>query len=186
MKKSTWIRLHLYCGLFTSFYLIAFGFSSLILNHQVELNHTEVTDTWDARIEVVGGKTDQELAEELRDQLSLMGWLPPWQYKRDSLQFSCVITHLAKDTQLELDLQSGAVQASEKPKGLLAVLHGLHFFNGRIPNAPFFCVPGSFTSGSLYSFFLSLCCWDYGFGSGTAIKPGSSTFSGGYSSFPVC
>jgi len=30
------------------------------------------------------------------------------------------------------------VQIGEAPKGFLAVFHGLHFFNGQIPNAPFF------------------------------------------------
>lgn len=138
MKKSTLVKLHLYCGLFTSFYLIAFGFSSIILNHKVTLENTDVARTWTGQVQIDPARSDQDLAENLRDQLGLMGWVPPWQFKRDSLQFSCTVTHLAKTTTLQLDLQTGAVQGAEKPKGLLAVLHGLHFFNGNIPNAPFF------------------------------------------------
>lgn len=138
MKKSAWIKLHLYCGLFTSFYLIAFGFSSLVLNHKMQVDHSAVTDTWTGQVQVNTDLKDQELAEDLRDQLGLMGWVPPWEYRKDATQFRFVLTHLAKNSELKVDLGSGAVTVAESPKGLLAVLNGLHFFNGRIPNAPFF------------------------------------------------
>lgn len=138
MKKSTLIKLHLYCGLFTSFYLIAFGVSSIILNHKIKVENTAVKKTWTDQITPDPSLADQELAENVRNQLGMMGWTPPWQFKRDSINFKFGLVHLAKTSQLNLDLNSGQVEVAEIPKGFWAVLHGLHFFNGRIPNAPFF------------------------------------------------
>ncbi|MEZ4989416.1 MAG: hypothetical protein R2824_03360 [Saprospiraceae bacterium] len=122
--------------MFTSFYLLAFGFSSLVLNHKIPVDQKAVVDTWSGQVQIDPGIPDQEIAEGIRDQLGLMGWIPPWQFKKDSTQFRCVLTHLAKDTELKLDLRTGIVQVAEMPKGFWAVLHGLHFFNGNIPNAP--------------------------------------------------
>lgn len=138
MKKSLLIKLHLYCGLFTSFYILAFGISSLVLNHQIDLDHTDVKDSYDRKVAVDQNLEDQPLAENIRDQLGLMGWLPRWQMQRDSQFFKFTTVHLAKTTQLELTLHTGQVHVEEIPKGFMATLHGLHFFNGKIPNAPFF------------------------------------------------
>lgn len=107
MKKSAWIKLHLYCGLFTSFYLIAFGVSSLILNHKISVGQSEVAKTWTTQVQLDPKSTDQELAEGLWDQIGLMGWTTPWQFRRDSAGFSCAIVHLAKESSLHLDFQSG-------------------------------------------------------------------------------
>lgn len=138
MKKSTLIKLHLYCGLFTSFYLLAFGFSSIVLNHKMELDHTSITRTWSSQVNVDTSLANNDLAEKVRDQVGLMGWIPTWEFKRDANQFQFNVTHLAKTNQVTLNLHTGGVEISDKPKGFLATLHGLHFFNGRIPNAPFF------------------------------------------------
>ncbi|MBK8504340.1 MAG: hypothetical protein IPL46_20315 [Saprospiraceae bacterium] len=138
MKKSLLIKLHLYCGLFTCFYLLAFGVSSIILNHKMEVDNKTVKKTWHSQVQIDPNLNDNELAESLGDQLGIMGWLPPWQFKKDSTNFNLQVTHLAKTSELEVNLISGAVIVNEIPKGFLATLHGLHFFNGRIPNAPFF------------------------------------------------
>lgn len=132
------IKLHLYCGLFTSFYILAFGISSLVLNHGLNFDKKEVTNTYDRRVKVDQTLEDDKLAENIRDQLGLMGWLPRWQMRRDSQSFSFTTEHLAKTNRLHLELKSGNVQIEEMPKGFMATLHGLHFFNGKIPNAPFF------------------------------------------------
>lgn len=138
MKKSTLIRLHLYCGLFTSFYLLAFGLSSIILNHKMDVENRTIKKTWTDQVKVELSMTENELAEEVRNQLGLMGWVPRWRFNKDSTHFKFAVTSLAKTSKLNLDLNSGKVEVAEIPKGFLAVFHGLHFFNGRIPNAPFF------------------------------------------------
>ncbi|MDH3649348.1 MAG: hypothetical protein OEQ53_06670 [Saprospiraceae bacterium] len=138
MKKSTVTKLHLYCGLFTSFYLIAFGLSSIILNHKIDIENRTIERVWTDQVTVDPSLEDGEFAEDVRDQLGLMGWLPRWQFQRDSIFFRFHTTHLAKTNKIRLDLKTGEVEISEIPKGFLAVLHGLHFYNGKIPNAPFF------------------------------------------------
>jgi hypothetical protein len=138
MKKSALIKLHLYCGLFTCFYLLAFGISSIILNHKIDVENQTVKSTRNQLVKVGPSLSEVELAEHVRNQLGMMGWLPPWEFRKDSNSFQFVVTHLAKTSQLNLDLNSGEVKISEIPKGFIAVLHGMHFFNGRIPNAPFF------------------------------------------------
>ena len=128
MKKSKLIKLHLYCGLFTSFYILAFGISSLILNHRWDIENKDVKNIYTERVIIDNNLDDNTLAENIRDQLGLMGWLPKWQMHRDSQSFQFTTVHLAKTNQLNVDLASG----------ILATLNGLHFFNGKIPNAPFF------------------------------------------------
>ena len=137
MRKSFWIKIHLYCGLFTSFYLLAFGISSIILNHKFNVEKDEVTDAWTSHINYTPSSSYLDIALQIRDSLDLMGWVPPWEIKKDSLTLDFKITHLGKTTDFQLNLQSGMLQAKERPKGFLAVVNELHFFNGNVPNAPF-------------------------------------------------
>ncbi len=138
MKKSLLIKLHLYCGLFTIFYLVAFGLSSIVLNHKMDVDNTEITEQWNSIVESDPNLSDKDLAESVRDQLKIMGWVPYWEFEKDSVSFSFSITHLGRNYYVDLDLTNGDVAIAEAPKGFMAVLHGLHFFNGNIPNAPFF------------------------------------------------
>ena len=136
MKKSLLIKLHLYAGIFTSFYLLAFGFSSLVLNHQINVEQTAVTKTWETTLLVDTASTNLEMAEYIRDQLGIMGWLPRWEMKRDQENFRFTITHPGRKYNLILDIVNSKLSVEEMPKGFLAVFHGLHFLNGKIPNAP--------------------------------------------------
>lgn len=136
-RKSTWIKLHVYAGLFTCWYLLAFGVSSLILNHKLDVENDGITDTWTTQVSYDPSSSDLDNITRIRDTLDLMGWLPPWEIKKDSASLSFILTHLGKTSDLHLNLASGLLQVNERPKGMLAVLHGLHFFNGKIPNAPF-------------------------------------------------
>lgn len=136
MKKSLLIKLHLYSGLFVSFYLLAFGFSSIVLNHDIDLEHKEVANTWAIEVNVDPLLTDLQLAENVRDELGLMGWLPRWEFTRDSAMFNFTIVHPGRKYHLQVDLEQNQVTVQESPKGFLAVFHGLHFLNGNIPNAP--------------------------------------------------
>ena len=137
-KKSTLIKLHLYCGLFTCFYILALGTSSLILNHGLRVEDQVIKSSWEAVVEIDISLGDQELAASVRDQLGIMGWLPTWRIQRDTTHFRFVSNHYAKTNLLTLDLNSGKIRVEVVPKGFLATFHSLHFFNGRIPNAPFF------------------------------------------------
>jgi hypothetical protein len=136
IKKSTLIKLHLYAGLFTSFYLLAFGFSALVMNHNIKLEKSAYTKTWEAALPMDSNLASEQLAESIRDALGIMGWLPGWEFKRDSTQFAFNVVHLARKYHVDADLQTGKLIISEAPKGFLEIFHGLHFLNGKIPNAP--------------------------------------------------
>lgn len=136
MKKSLLVKLHLYSGIFTAFYLLAFGFSALIMNHKISLEHTEISKTWETETKISNTKSDLEIAENVRDQLGLMGWLPRWEFKRDSSYFNFTVVHPGRKYRIETNTDTGHVTINESPKGFMAVFHGLHFLNGNIPNAP--------------------------------------------------
>ncbi len=139
MKKSTLIRLHLYAGLFTAMYILAFGFSSLVLNHGIELDQKTLIE--DRQETVLLGEISEEnmaLANSIRDQLNLMGWPLGWRMKRDSLNFSFPMTNPGKEYILDYEFATNKVRVQTYRKSFWSVLHAMHFFGGEIPNAPFF------------------------------------------------
>ena len=137
MKKSLLIKIHLYCGLFTVFYLLAFGFSSIVLNHGIDLEKSEITHRWESLSSTsFNDKENRDIAESVKNEMGLMGWTPYWLFNRDSLSFQFTVTHPGRNYRIDLDLGSGQVSVAEVPKGFLAVLNSIHFLNGQIPNAP--------------------------------------------------
>ena len=138
MNKSLLIRLHLYAGIFTSFYLVIFGFSSIVLNHKIKTDNTEITNEWQTQVVIDPTLSNQKLAEDIRDQLDIMGWTLYWLFEKDSTHFKYQIEHLGRKYFVKANINTGDVKISEVPKGLLSVFHGLHFFNGKILNAPWF------------------------------------------------
>jgi len=136
MKTSLLIKLHLYTGLFIAFYILAFGVSSLIMNHNLKVENTEVTRTWETKVSVESLVPDLELAESIKKELDLMGWPLPWEFKRDSLKFNFSLVHPGRKYLLTYNSSDEIVRIEEIPRGFLAVFHGLHFLNGKVPNAP--------------------------------------------------
>ena len=129
------MRLHIYAGLFTAIYLLAFGVSSLVINHRWNVDHTEITRTWESTVQPDTSLADQELAQALRNDLNIMGWTPWWKFQRDSISFRFEVTHLGNTHHVDVNLETGQASIGKAPKGFLAVFHGLHFLNGNIPNA---------------------------------------------------
>lgn len=127
MKTSLLIKLHLYTGLFIAFYILAFGVSSLIMNHDLKVENTEVTRTWETKVSVESQVPDLELAESIKEELDLMGWPLPWEFKRDSVKFHFSFVHPGRKYLLIYNSSSEMVKVEEIPRGFLAVFHGLHF-----------------------------------------------------------
>jgi len=136
LKKSILLKLHLYSGIFTSFYLLAFGLSAIVLNHNIDVENKNITTSWESEVKIDSTLSDLQLAESIRDQAGLMGWLPRWEFKKDSSYFHFTIVHPGRKYHLTANSSNGHVTVGESPKGFLAVFHGLHFLNGNIPNAP--------------------------------------------------
>lgn len=136
MKKSLLLKLHLYAGIFTSFYLLAFGTSTIILNHKMDVDNKELSKTWEAELELDPSLTELEKATYIRDELGIMGWLPRWEFRTKDQQFIFTVTHPGKKYHIQHDAQTKQLKVEEYPRGFIAVFHGLHFLNGKIPNAP--------------------------------------------------
>ena len=137
MRKSLLIKLHLYTGIFISFYLVVFGFSSIVLNHNIDLKHSQVKRTWQTNVTVDSSLPDRELAENIRDELGIMGWPLGWEFKRDSLSFTFPVSSPGRKYYFTYENATGNVKVSEIPLGFFSVVNELHFLNGKAPNAPF-------------------------------------------------
>lgn len=137
MKTSLLVKLHLYTGLFIALYILAFGVSSIIMNHDLKVEKNDITKTWETRVPLKLEVPDLELAESIKEELDIMGWPLPWEFKRDSMQFHFSIIHPGRKYLLSYRKSDGMVKVDEIPRGFTAVFHGLHFLNGKIPNAPF-------------------------------------------------
>lgn len=138
IKKSQLIKWHVYAGLFTSVYILAFAFSSLVLNHGWDLENKEVTDYWETTLQLDTSLENDALSHLIQDSLQIMGWIPYWEFRRDAEQFKFRVTHFGKDHRITTNLINGRVTVEGVSKGVLATFHGLHFFNGKIPGASIF------------------------------------------------
>ncbi len=165
MKKPFIVKLHIYVGLFTAIYLLAFGVSTILLNHNVDVAHDKIiTSPTLQQVAIDTLLSDRQLAETVRNQMNLMGWVPPWRYKRESSHFSFVVLHPGREYRIRLNLSKGDIIRQDMPKGLLHVFHNMHFFNGNIPNAPWFLRTWAIYQwltllAMLISLFLGLWLW---------------------------
>jgi hypothetical protein len=116
---------------------VAFGFSSIVLNHDIKLEKDLISHQWDTVSSTnFNDKDNTDIAESVKNEMRLMGWTPYWLFNRDSLSFQFTVTHPGRNYRINLDLVDGRVKVAEIPKGFLAVLNSIHFLNGNIPNAP--------------------------------------------------
>jgi len=131
--------------------------SAIILNHNMDVVNNDVTYEWKTKLNIDNSLKDEELAISIRDQVGEMGWLPPWTFHRDNSSFNFKIMHLGKEVLVNTNLITGETKFAEAPKGFVAVFHGLHFFNGKIPNAPWFIKTwAAYQWLSLFIMFISL------------------------------
>ncbi len=157
LKKSLLIKLHLYAGIFTSFYLLAFGLSTLILNHDLKVEKHDIKEKWTKTMDFDRNLPDRELGRAIRDKLGLMGWVIGWNIERTDEELKFTVTHPGRDYHIVANLDDGSIVVSEAPKGFIAVFHGLHFFNGLVPNAPFLLRTWALYQWlALFTFFVSL------------------------------
>ena len=79
------LNVHLYLGLFCSWYLLIYGYTSLAFNHPWLLPKREGEETrWKQPVATPDGTVDQEVANAIRDELGMVGWAPYWTVRRDA------------------------------------------------------------------------------------------------------
>lgn len=139
MKKSSLVRWHVYAGLFTFFYMMALGFSTLVLNHGVNLDKLTFVDEKQAHLPLeVIIEDDRALANSIRDRLNMTGWPLVWKLQKDEDYVSFPVTSPGKEIEIHYDFASSKASIKEYRKSFLSVLNSMHFFGGRLPNASLF------------------------------------------------
>lgn len=137
--RNKLIKWHLYAGLLCFPYFIIFGISSLNFNHHFSfMQPGKNSSHWQKQIDIPPYQNDQQFADAVRDSLSLMGWTPPWEIKKDSAGFQFMITHPGKDYVVSAFNNQPIIKVEETPKGFWTVFNSLHGFNEEIPGAPAF------------------------------------------------
>ena len=137
--RQALLNVHLYLGLFCSWYLLIYGYTSLAFNHPWLLpKHEGEESRWDQQVTTPDGAADQEVANAIRDELGMVGWAPYWTLRRDSdrhLHFEVV--HPGREHRMEFIPEEGLVKATQQSKGVFAIIHYLHGVTERVPNAQF-------------------------------------------------
>ena len=97
----------------------------------------EDSTVWERQsLRLDGNRKDLELAEAIRDSLSLMGWPLPWDMWRDSSAIHFAMEQPAKRYFITYTFASNAANIVETRKGFWPVFNSLHGA-GPVPNGSF-------------------------------------------------
>jgi len=136
--RSILSKIHTYGGLLSASYLIIFGFSSLNFNHHFPF--AEPSDSyvlWEDTISVAPSEDRLAYAESIRDELGLMGWVPPWEYKEDEDgSFYCELMRPSKTYEISVQPSGDLVKVKEIRHGFWPTVSRLHAMGG-FPNSNF-------------------------------------------------
>ena len=145
---------HIYSNLLCAGYLIIYGLSGLAFNHHFEPPTTQAE--WQRLVEIPESSSDLGLAEAIRDQLGLIGWVPKWEVSRSEigdLQFK--ISRPAKSYEVRLELKTSRVNVIETRSGLSGTLVALHGLK-RLPGSNWAPSWGIFTEFSILALLYAL------------------------------
>ena len=136
--RSFMSKVHTYGGLLSAAYLIIFGFSSLEFNH--EFSFAKPSDSfvlWEREISTPPTDDRRAYAESIRDELGLMGWVPPWEYEEgDDGSFSCELMRPSKTYEISVQPSGNKVKVKEIRHGFWPTVTRLHAMGG-FPNSRF-------------------------------------------------
>ena len=122
-----WIlKIHLYGGLLCSGYLIILAVSSLNYNHKFGEPGTEKV-TWERALRIEDGEKNQAVAERVRDELGLMGWIISWEVRREengNLRFG--IARPGKRYRIRVLFDQDRITVEETRSGFWQVTNNLH------------------------------------------------------------
>jgi hypothetical protein len=129
-------KIHIWLGLLCAPYMIIFGFSSLNFNHHFGfVDAGQHTVSWERQIAVADTSDNKALAERVRLELGLMGWVPWWKYQRDEdNSFQYQVLRPAKQYTIQVNPQRTRVSVQELRNGPLNVINSLHAL-GHLPGS---------------------------------------------------
>lgn len=160
MKKLL-LDVHIYLSLLCAGYMIIYGVSGIAFNHHVA---PEVSDgaSWTATVDVPvldsdkDSAKDSDLAEAVRDELDLVGWVPYWRISRPSAdQLAFFVNRPSREYELLLNQTTGLVTVREKNRGLLGAVLGVHGL-GKMPNSSWSRTWSAYTQISVWALLFSV------------------------------
>lgn len=121
-------RLHLYAGLVCAVYLLMIGVSTLNFQHQFLPEQATDTLSYSQNIEFDSTLKIDTLANFIRLELGIKGYLPPWEYKENKqglVRFK--IERPARTYQVKLKRNATLVNIDEIHYSAGKILRALHF-----------------------------------------------------------
>ena len=121
-------KLHVYGGLFLSFYVIVLGISSLQFQHRfIEFQPGKKIVTWEQKVEIPEVEDQNQLKASIRDSLSLNGYLPWWEEYTDSTGiYHFMISRPGKKYWVTVPIEGNQIRIDESRTSLLSVIFALH------------------------------------------------------------
>ena len=147
MKKSRWKRFlckfHIYGGLFSVGFLIAFSYSAFVHQHHPKFPKPgDKTVYWEQGLDIPDIEDELEYKFAVRDSLGLFGHAPWWEDYRDSLGVHhFMIARPAKQYWVTVPLEGDIFKIKEIRTGFWDVLIQLHPLAAGMQNhgkGPFF------------------------------------------------
>ncbi|NLF39901.1 hypothetical protein GX586_10670 [bacterium] len=147
------LNIHLYGGLFVSWYFLALGISVLGFNHPWLIPAWPGgKHTWEHRAAFPAGAGNVKLTEAVRDELGLAGWVPPWNMKRDvrgDLHFE--IVRPGKRYAVATDRAAGTVRVEAQSTGIRSIMGFLHCSTGAVPGSRFLRLWGGYSEITVWT-----------------------------------
>lgn len=132
------LNLHLYGGLLCSSYLVIYGLSSLQFNHAWLLpQKTAAAVEWSRPVDPPASRNKQAVAEHIKAQLDLPGWVHPWSIQRDRDQkYDFEISRPGKLYVIHYDPRAGTASVAEQRANIAGIIPRLHGLYGGVPGMP--------------------------------------------------
>jgi hypothetical protein len=129
-------KIHIWLGMLCAPYMIIFGFSSLHFNHHFSFVETgQHSVNWERQIAVADTSDNKVLAERVRLDLGLMGWVPWWEYRRgEDNSFRFIVPRPGKSYTIKVNPERTLASVEELRYGPLKVINSLHAF-GHLPGS---------------------------------------------------
>jgi len=129
VNTNTFLRkLHVYGGLFLSFYVIILGISSLQFQHHfLEFQPGSKSVSWEQHIQIPEVEDNNELKSAIRDSLDLNGYLPWWREYTDSLGiYHFLISRPGKQYWVTVTGEDDLIRIDESRMSIMSVVFALH------------------------------------------------------------
>jgi hypothetical protein len=123
--KKFLLDTHIYSNLLCAGYLVIYGLSSVAFNH--ELSSPESQVEWRRAVDIPEVASDQLLADALRENLGLIGWVPKWEVRRlKNGDLSFQVSSPAKVYKIRINQKKRLADVVETRSGLWGVMKSLH------------------------------------------------------------